>query len=104
MKKQLTNTIIIGVIIIVSLFFIAHLNSNIAETQNSNILNDLEPFIEALSIVRNEYIEKDVAINKLVEGAIKGMLLELDDPYSRYLDPISFQREQEISLWVILMD
>jgi carboxyl-terminal processing protease len=23
------------------------------------------------------------------------MLLELDDPYSRYLDPISFQREQE---------
>ncbi len=94
MKKQLKNIIIVG-IIIGSLFFIAHLNSNIAETQNSNILNDLEPFLEALSIVRSEYIEKDVAINKLVEGAIKGMLLELDDPYSRYLDPISFQREQE---------
>jgi carboxyl-terminal processing protease len=95
MKKQLKNIIIIVGIIIGSLFFIAHLNSNIAETQNSNILNDLEPFLEALSIVRSEYIEKDVAINKLVEGAIKGMLLELDDPYSRYLDPISFQREQE---------
>jgi len=95
MKKRLTKTIIIVGIIIGSLFFITHLNINIAETQDDSILNDLEPFLEALSIVRSEYIKKDIPITKLVEGAIKGMLLELDDPYSRYLDPISFQREQE---------
>lgn len=93
--KRLTKTIIIVGIIIGSLFFIIHLNINIAETQDDSILNDLEPFLEALSIVRSEYIKKDIPITKLVEGAIKGMLLELDDPYSRYLDPISFQREQE---------
>ncbi|MDD3538635.1 MAG: S41 family peptidase [Atribacterota bacterium] len=93
--KRLIKTIIIVGIIIGSLFFIIHLNINIAETQDDSILNDLEPFLEALSIVRSEYIEKDIPITKLVEGAIKGMLLELDDPYSRYLDPISFQREQE---------
>ncbi|KUK66476.1 MAG: Carboxyl-terminal protease [Parcubacteria bacterium 34_609] len=93
--KRLTKTIIIVGIIIGSLFFITHLNINIAETQDDSILNDLEPFLEALSIVRSEYIKKDIPITKLVEGAIKGMLLELDDPYSRYLDPISFQREQE---------
>ncbi|MGD9552714.1 MAG: S41 family peptidase, partial [Candidatus Caldatribacteriota bacterium] len=92
---RLTKTIIIVGIIIGSLFFITHLNINIAETQDDSILNDLEPFLEALSIVRSEYIKKDIPITKLVEGAIKGMLLELDDPYSRYLDPISFQREQE---------
>ncbi|MBP8718322.1 MAG: S41 family peptidase [Candidatus Atribacteria bacterium] len=93
--KRLIKTIIIVGIIIGSLFFITHLNINIAETQDDSILNDLEPFLEALSIVRSEYIEKDIPITKLVEGAIKGMVLELDDPYSRYLDPISFQREQE---------
>ena len=93
--KRLTKTIIIVGIIIGSLFFITHLNINIAETQDESILNDLEPFLEALSIVRSEYIKKDIPITKLVEGTIKGMLLELDDPYSRYLDPISFQREQE---------
>jgi len=54
------------------------------ESQNDSIFSYLEPFFEVISIIR-----------KLVQGAIRGMLLELDDPYSRYLDPISFQREQE---------
>ncbi len=48
-----------------------------------------------LSIIRSEYIEKEIDIEQLVPGAIKGMLLELGDPYSRYMDQISFQREQE---------
>ncbi|MGD9552499.1 MAG: hypothetical protein AB7V60_05305, partial [Candidatus Caldatribacteriota bacterium] len=56
--KRLIKTIIIVGIIIGSLFFIIHLNINIAETQDDSILNDLEPFLEALSIVRSEYIEK----------------------------------------------
>lgn len=43
MKKRLTKTIIIVGIIIGSLFFITHLNINIAETQDDSILNDLEP-------------------------------------------------------------
>ncbi len=65
------------------------------ESQNDSIFSYLEPFFEVISIIRSEYIDEDIDVTKLVQGAIRGMLLELDDPYSRYLDPISFQREQE---------
>jgi len=81
--------LIIGVIIL------NPFNDNKVSSQTDSIFNDLEPFFEAISIVRSEYIEKNINIEQLVQGAIKGMLLELDDPYSRYLDPISFQRERE---------
>jgi carboxyl-terminal processing protease len=63
--------------------------------QNESIYEDLEPFFEVISIIRSEYIDKDINITDLVQGAIKGTLEELDDPYSRYLDPVTFQREQE---------
>lgn len=83
------------IIILAGVFFIAPLYNDKAESQADSIFNDLEPFFEAISIIRSEYIEKNIDIKKLAQGAIRGMLLELDDPYSRYLDPISFQREQE---------
>ena len=82
-------------IILVGIFFIAPLYNYKAESQTDSIFNDLEPFFEAISIIRSEYIEKNIDVKKLAQGAIKGMLSELDDPYSRYLDPISFQREKE---------
>lgn len=82
-------------IILAGLFFVVPINHFTAESQNDSIFNDLEPFFEAISIVRSEFIEKDIDMTKLIQGAIRGMLLELDDPYSRYLDPVSFQREQE---------
>ncbi len=83
------------IIILAGVFFIAPLYNNKAESQTDSIFNDLEPFFEAISIIRSEYIEKNIDVKNLAQGAIKGMLSELDDPYSRYLDPISFQREQE---------
>jgi carboxyl-terminal processing protease len=82
-------------IVMVGIFFFTPISNIIVNSQNNSIFNDLEPFFEALSIVRSEYIDKDIDISMLVQGAIKGMLKELDDPYSRFLDPISFQREQE---------
>ena len=87
------NSLII--IAIVGILFFTLISKIIVNSQNENIFNDLEPFLEVLSIIRSEYIDQDVNINTLVPGAIKGMLQELGDPYSRYMDPISFQREQE---------
>ncbi|HKK83237.1 MAG TPA: S41 family peptidase [Atribacterota bacterium] len=96
MKKSLRKLIFAGMMIILAgVFFIAPLYNNQAESQNDSIFNDLEPFFEAISIIRSEYIEKNIDVKNLAQGAIRGMLLELEDPYSRYLDPISFQREQE---------
>lgn len=80
---------------LVGIFFIAPLNNNEAKSQSNSIFNDLEPFFEAISVIRSEYIEKDIDMKELVYGAIRGMISELEDPYSRHLDPITFQREQE---------
>jgi len=96
MKKSLRKLIyVVMIIILAGVFFVVPLHNNKAESQTDSIFNDLEPFFEAISIIRSEYIEKNIDVKKLAQGAIKGMLSELDDPYSRYLDPISFQREQE---------
>ncbi|MFW6149715.1 MAG: S41 family peptidase [Atribacterota bacterium] len=96
MKKSLRKlSYVVMIIILVGLFFVVPLYNNKAESQADSIFNDLEPFFESISIIRSEYIEKNIDVKKLAQGAIKGMLKELDDPYSRYLDPISFQREQE---------
>jgi carboxyl-terminal processing protease len=85
----------IVMVIMVGFFVVVPISNKSVESQSDSLFNDLEPFFEAISIIRSEYIEKDVDIKKLVQGAIEGMLSELDDPYSRYLDPITFQREQE---------
>jgi len=55
-----------------------------ANLQSSNP-ESLEKVEQAYSLIFNSYVEK-VEEKKLVEGAIKGMLSTLDDPYSVYMD------------------
>lgn len=81
--------------VIVGIFFFTLISNIIGTSQSKNVFNDLEPFLEVLSIIRSEYIDKEIDTKHLIPGAIKGMLLELGDPYSRYMDQVSFQREQE---------
>lgn len=51
----------------------------------SNNTESLEKVEQAYSLIFNSYVEK-VEEKKLVEGAIKGMLSTLEDPYSVYMD------------------
>ncbi|MFC1988380.1 S41 family peptidase [Chloroflexota bacterium] len=52
----------------------------------------LDKIEEAWQVIFEEYVEKDkLDADKLSEGAIKGMLEALDDPYSNYLDTQGFQ-------------
>lgn len=99
MKKQVKIILLLTILIILAAVILANsIGGNSvddAESQNDSIFNDLEPFFEAISIIRSEYIEREINITELVQGAIEGMVSVLDDPYSRYLDPVSFQREQE---------
>lgn len=99
MKKLIKISIFITIIFVFTFLVFSFSTSSLiniddVEEQDS-IFNDLEPFFEAISIVRSEYIQKDIDIDKLVQGAISGMLSELEDPYTRYLDPVTFKREQE---------
>ena len=49
---------------------------------------------ETLRLSRKHYY-KDVDMDKMLEGAIRGAVASLNDPYSYYQSPIQKQREQE---------
>ena len=55
----------------------------------TSLFKELKVFTDVLAIVKRDYV-KEVSDNKLVEGAIKGMLTTLD-PHSGYLDPDFYQ-------------
>lgn len=74
------------------LFYNVRANS---KTDEEMLFNNLEPFFEALNLVRFEYIKKDIDLDIVIQGAIRGMLKSLDDPYTRYMDPQVLKREQE---------
>ncbi len=95
MRREKPRISLVIVFVLIAIIFFAFVSSIIGISQSRTLFNELEPFLEVLSIIRSEYIEKEIDIEQLVPGAIKGMLLELGDPYSRYMDQISFQREQE---------
>lgn len=52
-------------------------------------------FLEVYDLVKMEYVEKKVDDQKLVKGAIDGMLSMLDDPYTRYIPPQEFTQMNE---------
>ncbi len=51
-----------------------------------------EPFWNAYQTIIDRYAGGEVDKAKLVEGAIKGMIAALEDPYSSYLTPEEFQQ------------
>ncbi|SFC96871.1 carboxyl-terminal processing protease [Bacillus sp. 491mf] len=63
--------------------------SNIAQSITGKEANvkqaDLDKIREAYTLIDSRYVE-DVKDDKLVEGAIQGMLATLKDPYSTYMD------------------
>lgn len=49
---------------------------------------------QALSIVRTQFVELDIKDDKLIYGAIRGMLRSLEDPYTRFVDPEGYEDMQ----------
>lgn len=49
----------------------------------------VEKVSEALHIIKENYVE-DTTADKLIDGAVKGMLQALEDPYTHYLDKKDF--------------
>jgi carboxyl-terminal processing protease len=93
-KKIITLISIFVVVFIISGFLFYNTGAN-GKNNEEGLFSSLEPFFETLNLVKSEYVEKDLDINKIVQGAIKGMLKALDDPYTRYMDPQALKREQE---------
>lgn len=95
MKKMIKYFLSFLLVVMVVLFF----NGSFAvESKNpktfktldeSNRYEKLQKFTRVLNLVQQYYVE-DVDTNKLVYGAIKGMLKELD-PHTNYLNPEIFK-------------
>lgn len=57
----------------------------------------LDLFLEVLSLVKSQFVEKNVDDTKLIYGAIKGMLAATEDPYTRFMEPKAY-KEMRIRL------
>lgn len=66
-------------------------------TVSTPSLQPVEMIWNVLRIIKENYVEKIEDDSKLVQGAIKGMLESLGDPYSRFLDPTQRRMLQEES-------
>ena len=88
MKRKLERTLWISITTIFLLLTAALLLSPVASAQTGTRRRDrdyIRNLEAALYIIQNNYVE-DVDANDLFSGAMEGMLLKLDDPYSLYLD------------------
>jgi len=93
-KIIITLITILVAVLIVSSFLFYNVGAN-GKDNEEGLFRSLEPFFETLNLIRSEYVEKNIDIDKMVQEAIKGMLKALDDPYTRYMDPQALKREQE---------
>ena len=93
-NKIITLITIFVLVSIISGFIFYNVRAN-GKTNEEEIFANLEPFFEALNLIRFEYVKKDIDLDKVIQGAIRGMLKTLDDPYTRYMDPQALKREQE---------
>jgi len=93
-NKIITLIAIFVLVSIISGFIFYNVRAN-GKTNEEELFTNLEPFFEALNLIRFEYVKKDIDLDKVIQGAIRGMLKALDDPYTRYMDPQALKREQE---------
>jgi len=50
------------------------------------------PFWQAYDLVKSDYVEQPVDEEKMMQGAIRGMMESLGDPHSSYMDPDEYRQ------------
>jgi carboxyl-terminal processing protease len=93
MKRHKTIWLGGGLFLLVLSFFLFNY-SNVLKADTSEIYPQLEKFSDCLGIIEKSYVD-EVPSDKLIEGAIKGMVSVLD-PHSAYLTKEGY-REMQIS-------
>ncbi|MCK8828413.1 S41 family peptidase [Natroniella acetigena] len=80
---------ILGVVLIVLMLFAAGVTGFFlhgAEANSEEEMNRFQKLLVVFNLVRNNYVEEP-DVDRLLTGAIDGMLEALDDPYTGYLPP-----------------
>lgn len=91
---QKFSTALLLVVIFLAGYIVGGLNTSISEAQD-NAISDSDvafaPLFETFQLIQNRFaLDQDVPVDVLVNGAITGMIESLDDPFSSYLDPESY--------------
>lgn len=86
-----TNKLSRWLTVLAVLFFVVFLLAGLVIGSNYKHVGNL---VKVISLIRTQYIEQ-VDTTTLVDGAIKGMVESLRDPYSVYLDRETYQQLQE---------
>jgi carboxyl-terminal processing protease len=68
-----------------------NITSTATPSENSELFT---PFWEAWKLVHDQYLVQPVDDEKLMQGAIRGMMESLDDPHSAYMDPAEYEDAQ----------
>ena len=86
-RKSLYTIVVLQVIILVFAVLIGHSlgKAQVRNTPGEHI--KFEMLGQAIGYIKDRYVEEDVPEEKLVYGAIKGMVEALDDPYSQFMPP-----------------
>lgn len=90
MSKILKIIVIALLVVNLALFFGGGCALDTRITSGSN--RSLDIVDEAWDVIFRDYVDKDrLDESKLSQGAIRGMVEALDDPYTSYLDPETYQ-------------
>jgi carboxyl-terminal processing protease len=68
-------------------FSLSSITPNNTSTNNEALF---KPFWQAWQIVHDEYLVQPLDDEKLMQGAIRGMMDSLGDPHSGYMDPVEY--------------
>ncbi|UCB43823.1 MAG: PDZ domain-containing protein [Dehalococcoidales bacterium] len=93
MSKKIVTTVMIVMALTVSAVIPLGTGCSLI-TDQSTTESDLDVALleEVWDIIREEYVEPDkLDVETLIQGAVKGMVEALDDPYSVYMDPDDYE-------------
>ncbi|RDV82129.1 S41 family peptidase [Ammonifex thiophilus] len=81
-------------VILALIFFLLGLGVGLYLGLGARRSGELANLLEVMRLIRQNYVE-EVSWSRLIEGAIKGAVGSLHDPYSAYLDPSTFAQLRE---------
>ncbi len=80
--------------VLVLLLVVALAGSLSATSTNITYFKSLDLIRKVIEIIKSDYVDENIDDQKLIYGAIEGMLKVLDDPYTRFMEPKSFKEMQ----------
>ncbi len=93
MNRPILSKISLSFLILCTLVVIPFQPANAGST-NITYFKSLDLIRKVMEIIKSDYVEENIDEQKLIYGAVEGMLKTLDDPFSRFMEPKSFKEMQ----------